>query len=79
MMRPVIVVTGIMGLIAFFLILFWFLMLIDCCRRKFDKGVERLIWLAIILFANILGVTLYYFLIKRYNPQGLIDKDGHLR
>jgi len=63
--------------VAFFI--FWIAMIIDCCRRRFNKGMERLFWLIILLFPNIVSLLIYYLLIKKYHPEGLIDKDGTLR
>ncbi len=64
-------------IISFFI--FWLSMLIDCCKRNFNKGIERLIWLLIIIVGNLLGVTIYYFLVVRYHPDGIVDKEGRLK
>jgi hypothetical protein len=70
---------GIFLLMLIFLFIFWITMIIDCCKRKFEKGEERLIWLLILLFTNLIGTLVYYFLIGRYNPQGILDKEGHFK
>lgn len=43
---------------------FWLWMLIDCLRRKIDIG-DKILWLLVILFANIIGAILYFVLIRR--------------
>ena len=71
--------VGIIILLVLSVFIFWFAMIIDCCKRKFNKGIERLIWILILIFLCPLGMIIYYFLIKKYNPDGLLDSEGHLR
>jgi len=42
--------------------IFWLWMLIDLLQRK--KMDDKLIWALILIFLNILGAILYYFLVK---------------
>ena len=58
---------------------FWIAMIIDCCKRKFNNGLERLIWLLVLLFTNLLGMIIYFFLITKYHPDGLVGIDGKLQ
>ena len=44
---------------------FWVWMLVDCVRRDYKKNDEKLIWVLIIVFAQIIGAIIYYFVIKR--------------
>ena len=44
---------------------FWIWMLVDCVRRDYKKNDEKLIWVLIIVFAQIIGAIIYYFVIKR--------------
>lgn len=68
-------VFGFMGLLAlgvlFMLLLmlggialfvFWIWMLISCIRNDQISANERLIWVIVIVFLNIIGAVLYYFL-----------------
>jgi hypothetical protein len=41
---------------------FWLWMLVDCLKRK--KMKKKLLWVAILLFLNIVGSVLYFFAIK---------------
>jgi hypothetical protein len=61
--------------------IWWIAMIIDCCRRQFDKGIERVIWLLILIFVIIPlpAFLIYFFLIVKYHPQGLIDKEGRFK
>jgi hypothetical protein len=61
------------------LLFFWLAMVIDACTRTFTKGYERLIWLGILLAFNVFASFIYFFLIKKAHPEGLIDGQGHLR
>ena len=69
---------AIMAMILLVLI-FWLVMFVDCCGRKFDRGIERLVWLLVILLSHVLGSFIYYILITKHHPTGLLDKEGHLR
>ncbi|KKT69231.1 MAG: hypothetical protein UW63_C0061G0003 [Candidatus Uhrbacteria bacterium GW2011_GWF2_44_350] len=42
---------------------FWVWMLIDCIRRKLTES-EKTLWVIIILFGNLLGAIIYFFIIK---------------
>ena len=60
-----------LGIIGFLIIigaaLFWLWMLVDLLQRK--KFEDKLVWVLVVLFLNILGAILYYFLVyskKRY-------------
>ena len=54
-----------LGILAFFIIIgvavFWLWMLIDLLQRK--KFDDKLVWLVALIFLNILGAVLYYFLV----------------
>lgn len=52
---PLLIVAVIAGLFTL-----W--MLIDCIKRDFDNKV---LWVILILFLNVLGAILYYFMVKR--------------
>ena len=54
-----------LGILTFFIIIgvavFWLWMLIDLLQRK--KFDDKLVWLVALIFLNILGAVLYYFLV----------------
>jgi len=70
---------GLISGVAVLVFVFWILILIDCCRRKFNKGFERLIWLLVIIFSHAIGAFIYYVVIKKNNTEGLLNKDGSLK
>ncbi len=43
---------------------FWLWMIIDCLKRDFKKDMDKLVWVIVLLFANLVGAILYYFLVK---------------
>ena len=54
-----------LGLIAAaFLFVFWVWMLIDCLKRDFRKDVEKIAWVLVIIFLQLLGAIIYYFVVK---------------
>ncbi|MBI5398556.1 PLDc N-terminal domain-containing protein [Candidatus Woesearchaeota archaeon] len=55
------------------LFVFWIWMLINCIRNDRISRDERLIWVIVIVFLNIIGAVLYYFF-----GRGHVEKK-HLR
>ena len=51
-------------LLGVFVFVFWLLMLIDCIKRKYKEGIEKLVWVLVIIFTGIIGATIYYFVVK---------------
>jgi hypothetical protein len=71
MTSTVLLQWGMMGpellAIPFFLLgllgtVFWLWMLIDCLTRKSADGTEKLIWVLVIIFTNLVGALLYFFI-----------------
>ncbi len=46
------------------LFVFWLWMLIDCLKRDFKKDVEKIVWVLVIIFLQLLGAMIYYFVVK---------------
>ena len=72
----ILIILGIIILIALaiFLFVFWILMIIDCVKRNFKNETEKIVWILVLVFLQILGAIIYYFAIKRANPKlGLFD------
>lgn len=59
MSNPLILVVVIL------LAVFWVWMLVDCLKKNFKNNIDKLVWVIVLLFTNILGAFLYYFLVKR--------------
>lgn len=45
--------------------LFWLWMIIDLLKRKSMDGTNKLIWLVVLVFINVIGVLLYFFMVYR--------------
>ena len=54
-----------MGLVGFSLLGFWIWMLVDCIKHESDEGNNKLIWVLIILFTQLLGAVIYFFVQRR--------------
>ena len=52
------------GLISLAGTIFWIWMLVDCAMNEPSEGNDKLIWIIIIVFTQLLGALLYFF-IKR--------------
>jgi sterol desaturase/sphingolipid hydroxylase (fatty acid hydroxylase superfamily) len=46
---------------------FWIWMIIDCVTNEPSTGNDKIVWVIIILFAQIVGAVIYYFL--RHRPR----------
>jgi Phospholipase_D-nuclease N-terminal len=52
---------GILGTLVLILTtIFWLWMLIDCLQNRRIQGVEKLVWVLVILFLHVLGAVLYF-------------------
>ena len=51
-------------LIGVLLFVFWLWMLVDCLKRDFNKDVEKVAWILVMIFLHILGAIIYYFVVK---------------
>lgn len=41
---------------------FWVWMLVDCLMNESNEKNEKLLWALVLLFTNVLGAVLYFFL-----------------
>ncbi|WP_292487278.1 PLDc N-terminal domain-containing protein [Methanohalobium sp.] len=53
-------------ILIFFLIgtlatVFWIWMLIDCATKEPSQGNDKVVWIIIIVFTQIIGALIYYF------------------
>jgi hypothetical protein len=51
-------------ILAIWAFVFWILMLVDCIKRKFKEGSDKIVWILVIIFTGIVGALIYYFIIK---------------
>jgi hypothetical protein len=40
---------------------FWIWMIVDCATKESSEGNDKLIWLLVIIFVQLLGAIIYYF------------------
>jgi hypothetical protein len=53
---------GFIVLCLFFLCCaFWIWMIIDCATKEPSEGNDKLVWIVIIVFTQIIGALIYYF------------------
>ena len=57
-MSLVIFPIGLIFSILFFV--FWVWMLIDCIQNQRLNGTEKIIWVLVIIFLNLLGALIYF-------------------
>jgi len=43
---------------------FWILMIVDCVKRKFHEDSEKVVWILVLIFTNLIGALIYYFVVK---------------
>ena len=53
-----------------FLFVFWILMIIDCAKRDFKKDVEKIVWILVLIFLQVIGALIYYFVVKADDKKG---------
>lgn len=53
------------GMIGLAFLAFWIWMLIDCIKFEPDEGNNKLIWVLVIIFTQLLGAIIYYFVQRR--------------
>jgi len=51
------------------LVVFWIWMIVDCAKRNFKKDSDKIIWILVIIFVQVIGAYIYYFVIKRKNKR----------
>jgi prolipoprotein diacylglyceryltransferase len=44
---------------------FWIWMIVDCATKESSVGNDKLVWILIIVFAQIIGALIYYFVRRR--------------
>jgi len=55
-------------LVAMVGLAFMIYMLVDCAARKFNENSQKVIWILVIIFLNVVGAIVYYY-IHGQNPR----------
>ena len=45
--------------------IFWIYMIVDAAQRKFKQPNDQIVWILVIVLAQIVGAIIYYFVIKK--------------
>lgn len=59
-----IILVFIIVALSVFVFVFWILMLIDCLKRKYKENLDKIVWVIVIVFTQIIGALIYYFVVK---------------
>lgn len=46
-------------------VIFWILMIVDVSTRKFKNENDKIVWILVVVLAQVIGAIIYYFVIKR--------------
>lgn len=53
-------------LLIFFLavtaLTFWIWMIVECATKEPSQGNDKVVWIVIIIFAQVIGALIYYFI-----------------
>ena len=53
---------------------FWVWMLIDCATKESDRGNTKIVWVIIIVFTNLVGALIYFFVQRPQRLQRFYDE-----
>lgn len=56
--------------VMIFAFVFWIWMLIDAATREFEKDIDKVVWILVIVFLNLLGALIYYLVVKMNSSYG---------
>ena len=62
------------GLVVILGFLFWVWMLIDCATKESDQGNTKIVWVIIIVFTNLVGALIYFFVQRPQRLQRFYDE-----
>ena len=61
-------ISIVMGLLILVATIFWIIMLIHALTNRSLTGVEKLVWVIVILFLHGLGALIYFFVGRKQQP-----------
>lgn len=71
--------AGIAALVSIIVIIFWIWMIVDCAKRRFKNNTEKIIWLLVIVFGQIVGAIVYLIVVVMINKSGIISNGEEVR
>ncbi|MBZ5492757.1 MAG: PLD nuclease N-terminal domain-containing protein [Acidobacteriia bacterium] len=42
-------------------LIFWIWMIVECATKEPSQGNDKIVWIVIIVFAQVIGALIYYF------------------
>ena len=64
-----VLLSGIMvlGMIALMIasLVFWIRMIIDCANREFKSPNDKIVWILVLVFLQVLGAVIYWAVVKK--------------
>ena len=51
----------IISLIGFGVMVFWIWMIVECATKEPSQGNDKIVWILIIVFTQLIGALIYYF------------------
>lgn len=54
--------------------IFWLWMLVDCATKEAEVGNTKIVWIIIIVFTNLIGAFLYFFVRRPQRNAELLQK-----
>jgi len=42
-------------------LIFWIWMIVDCATKEPSQGNDKIVWIVVIIFAQLIGALIYYF------------------
>jgi cytochrome bd-type quinol oxidase subunit 2 len=52
---------------------FWIWMIVDCATKEPSEGNDKVVWIVIIVFAQIIGALIYFF-VRRPQRQATLGR-----
>jgi len=60
-------------LLGILLLIFWIWMIVDCAKRRFRNGAEKIVWILVIILLGWIGALVYFIVIKSINYRGIME------
>jgi len=43
-------------------LIFWIWMIVECATKEPSQGNDKIVWIVVIIFAQLIGALIYYFI-----------------
>lgn len=62
MMLPLLLIP--IAILAILGTAFWIWMIVDCAKRNFKNETDKIVWILVIVLAQLIGAIIYFFVVK---------------